>query len=337
MVEYEREGMVLGVNFFMGWFENAIKFPVVFLALVTALLSGTGLIIINGHLGTYFISDYTIISAKSIYTGIMFFLFLAVSVTIIYSSIDVYNMNKIDSKDWFNFITKPILCTNVLASYFLYPGYDIDLFPIYSIFGLYDISSYWIYTPIMISIAPLFLVLQTSFINRESNEYKNNMKFYKIILIFTISTFPIMMYNNKEYRSILYMFVILSAICYQTYLFLCKRKKYMEEMEKNNNDLPGSSDSVVKTVIPLSNITIISTAIVMVLMFVNNYSKTIYPAIDEQYGGGKLILIQVTTNDGEVIKGPLLHYDDKRYYLLGSNKLETQIIEISKIKTIQRQ
>lgn len=321
----------------MGWFESVIKFPIVFLALVTALLSGTGLMIINGHLGRYFISDYAIISTKSIHTGVMFFLFLAVSVVIIFSSVNVHNAKKIDYKDVFNFITKPILCTNAFLIWFAFPGNTPDVYPNYSILGLYNINSYWVYGPVMLSIFALGMSIQVQ-VSKEKPKINNFIKkFYYFLASLSISTFPIMIYNNQEYRSILYTFAILSLTCFNAYDSLCKRKRRTEDGEVFESYSFFSGDNIIKKLIPLDYILLISISLVMFLLYINSYSKAIYPIIEEQYGGGKLIPIQVITNNGEIMKGPLLHYDDKRYYLLGSTELETQIIEISKIKTIQRQ
>lgn len=321
----------------MGWFESAIKFPVVFLALMTALLSGTGLMIINGHLGRYFISDYALISTKLIHTGAMLFLFLGLSVVIIFSSIDVHNTKAISFKDVLNFLTKPMMCTNAFLIWFSFPGNTPDLYPTYTIFKLYNINSYWLYGLMGCSIFAFGLGFSIHLSRKKKNVYKFNEYFYYFLQFISIVPFPIMIYNSNEYRSVFFLFSILSFVCFNFYYTLCSRNQRLEEGEIIESYSVFSGDSIVKKVIPLDNIYLICISIVMFLMFINSYSKAIYPILDEQYGGGKLISIQVITNDGEIIKGPLLHYDDKRYYLLGSNKLETQIIEISKIKTIQRQ
>lgn len=92
-------------------------------------------------------------------------------------------------------------------------------------------------------------------------------------------------------------------------------------------------DKIQASVIAI--VTFVVTAVGILIILANEYSKSIYPTLDTQFGGGKMVEMIIKTEDGKTYSGHLLHYNEKQYYLV-KDRQTTLLIDVSQIVSIQK-
>lgn len=300
------------------------------IAVITASLTGLGLVISNIYLSQYHLIDFAIISTKSLYTGFTFIIFILLTSLFFLSFLDMTCMlNNNLLVIILNFIIKPIFLSS--AFFFLTqvlqepPPKNIYLISAYS-------SCFFAASAVVISLFGIFYAA----IKSDKGLIK---RFIKILVYITcaivISGFIFLYAYQDEYTHIANFFLLFSLTFFMNY-FVLYGLKYDESVGKPRMNFslfnPSSTSSRVVfldiILALLSIIYLLSTCLV-------NYSKVIYPHIPFEYGGGKPQAIEITLTSNDFLSGSLIYQDSSRYYLLISNNANQKVVRVVDISSIE--
>jgi len=314
-----------------------------FIIIATFLITASGTLIINFYLNKqYHITDYSIISARVIHTGIMFFLICSLSITVIFSFIDIYDIG-IKWSTITNFISKPIHLTNCFIMIFFLTAITPQDSYTYSLFGYQTFKSYWIYPMLMCSVFGwLFKLSAYQLIKSSTNTSLFFSKAAKIILTLAnimlfigIFALPIMCYNSAEYINCFFFFGTLSLWSFTAF---CAIADSQNRKKQNNPDINLSmftKNTIAYSPNLVENFFYFAILIFSLITLINTYSNSLYPLLDFYLGGGKPVNTIITLDDNTIITGKIFNYDDKRYYVISSDNKKIMFIDNSKIKTLE--
>lgn len=290
------------------------------ITILTAMSVSAGFFIVNLYLGKFGISDYGLLNAKAILTGILFILIEGISIVLILFNIkkDAYELSL---KDFFSqILIRPIYLTNLFFLLFVYKKEMLWGMPTFNIFEYYDINvGFLIILALFFTMIGLMyrffdcisgVVYKDAVVNRFIKRININLTISVLIL-------PCLVIYFNGYGHILAFFLINSFLVKYSDLFA--NAKCFRDFFKN-----GFSDLMRKIIIGC-------TGIILFFIISAIYSQSIYPFIKEQYGGGATNEISIKCKDGNIIEGSLLHKDEARFYLL-NDKNEVLIVEVSDIK-----
>ena len=309
------------------------------LAFLTFFITATGLLIINLHLGKHFITDYNIINTRAIHAGIVFFFVIGSSITVIFAFLEIRDVAGIDARSAItNFATKPIHLTNLFIMTFVFTGNSPEESQQIIVMGGYTLNVYWLFPLLMGSTFGFMMKISGYEYVKNTGDLlgkftgKGSDFFLKIGLI----PFPILFYYYETYSDVFWFFAAISFFCMVIFGTIQDRAR------RHSNDLPNidpsifTKDTNVQSMSFLDSIFLICVIVVMLISFSASYSKTIYPKLDLQYGGGKAIEMIIGMEDGSNFIGKLFHYDDKRYYLTTEIDSKTVFVDAAKIRFIEK-
>lgn len=293
------------------------------IAVATFVITAFGMLIINLHLNRYYyISDYSIISARAIHTGLVFMLVCGISAASVFAFYEIHDFTSITIKQTLvNFISKPIHLANVFIMLFGFTSNTPQESVMYSFFGYFSMRSYWLY-PILMSSVFGFVIKFNSYPLIKISGDKFGKLFDKLsngLLYIGLLSLPIMIYNSEEYERVLYFFGTISFWCMAYVAAVQDSQRRKVAGEKDINLSVYTKDTNMKSSSLLENFFMLCWIMVMIISLVSKYSNSLYPLIDFQYGGGKPINIMIVMDDDKIIEGKMLNYDDKRYYLISQD------------------
>lgn len=308
------------------------------LALLTVITTIAGFIIINIYLGQYNICEYNIFAPKSIYTGAMFIIIVAVSLIVFFPPIQIrYDSHFILNKKNFilnilNFIKKAFFITNVFLSFVLSPKKIEHIFIICNSQFLNHLMTMIFF--ILLDIP--FLIMTICAFTRLRTIKK--MYYINIILsLLSLLPFFILIFNYtycKIYLSSFFFFFIISLFPICIFIFKVVLSFFIDEKKENSSN--QESDKIVYSStnkISLKFFWILYT-IYTFFSLLSVYSISVYPLINESFGGGATPKIEISTENNETTQGNVLYHNDQYYYLLTDNN-EVRVIKLSTIRSIK--
>lgn len=311
-----------------------------FLTLFTAIVSVTGFLIVNNYYTKYNITDYTIFSAKIIFTGVTAILITMIAILYYFVFLDAYDYHKGFLSNFYNFGVRPIHFTNIFLTSFVFNSKYCDGF-----FKDITINDY-IFNGALIHIMMMFATMAFyfrfyMFIKEKSVSKKwaiARIIFIWVLYGVSITAAILMFSNNEDYKKCLYFFYYLSFFSAAYYWRSAPYKK----AEENSGGVERGS--LLNKLFPqirntkyYGNLYFYSTVCLYVAIFfviTSLYSANIYPLLDESQGGAISKRAMITTKKGELVEGSIIHRDGERYYLtVKDNKII--IVELSEINYIE--
>lgn len=311
------------------------KYLVSVIALLTAIVTGIGITINNIYLSNYFIADYALINTKAIYSGIVFFFFIIFLTVINLAWIDTQDLTRNQiRKIIFNFIMKPIICTNAL--YLPLNGFPPPWSSQY-VLGVPIYNAVIVPSSFISSTLIFFLLFNTVGYMKNNKDLLGKFFKYTGKICLFLSFIPLISLtgNNQIYTDLLYFFGYYSLLMFVIVIhfygveFAKKRGQNIPDHSPYNFDINNKKISIWEIIFS------VLWCIYVIISLTSSYSKNVYPYINQEYGGGRPVPLNITLIDGNLINSMLIHKDDKRYYLIDSNNAVT-FIDVKKVSKIQK-
>ena len=299
--------------------EIKIKDILTYVTFLAIILTGFGLIIINVYLSRFGLTSFDLFKPQMVYVGFVFIIFLLGHFIYYLFLFDLSNISEIKFWKIFLFTTLKFIVISNILSVFLF---DFKLSPSFS-------ENYWL--SIIFKIGG-FLSVNLVFITLLGNEYIRRPKhdFYTkltfmipiyISIVMTLVSFILAFIYQKNFTGIL-RFEIYFAIAFLMGFigFVASKKDLNKGIKPHFPSFFGSNKSVVLNLFDNTFITLYF--ILMIFVFVYNYSDKIYPNFSTKLGGGAPEKISVVSNvdtiNGELIfqtRDFLLIRQDSNYLL----------------------
>ena len=208
--------------------------PGTVIAAISFVITAAGILIVNLHLGTYFVSDYTIINAKAIHTGLVFFFVVSITTIVIFAFFETRDyQNNSSFQIFFNFVTKPIHITNFFIMFYVYTSNTPDDSKVISVFSTYALNTYWLYPLLMGSVFGWMWKL-IDFSRKKQQSGLENEKIVlprnllqalqgEPLLILGLLPFPLLFFCDDTYKNLFIFFGTISFWCF-SYVKLCIEK-----------------------------------------------------------------------------------------------------------------